>query len=220
VRGEMDVNWVGRIYYYNIVVLINKRLVVMKLIINERQYRLLIENENGVNPDGELFEMINIVPPFKWDKTFLRACKLEPGKYRGYYIDWDINLSKSDITELNYLVKVGGNLNLSNSKIESLSMLSKVEGYLVLRQTSIESLPMLKTVGDNLILHDTPITELPMLSTVGGDLYLGYSSITELPMLSTVGGELNLSDSSVKELPKLKTVGELRIDGTNIESLP
>ena len=105
----------------------------MKLIITEHQLKLIIENEDVINPDGELFEMpSDIVSPFKWDKTFLRACKLEPGKYRGYYINGDVNLFKSDITELNYLVKVGGNLNLKETQIKELPMLSKVGGNLYL----------------------------------------------------------------------------------------
>ena len=183
----------------------------MKLIINERQYRLLIENENGINPDGELFEMSDIVSPFKWDKTFLRACKLEPGKYRGYYINGNVDLSKSQIKELKYLVKVEGYLYLRNTSITELPLLSTVGGYLDLYNTPIKSLPMLKTVGGDVYLKDTQITELPLLTTVRSDLNLNYTPIKSLPMLSTVEGDLYLRGTPLeKELKKTMSDKEIK----------
>ena len=147
----------------------------MKLIITEEQLRLIVESEKEDKGEN-LMDLTSAyeggLSPNKWDSFFLFMNNKKKTDYDGYYIDGNVNLSKSDITEFKYLVKVGGYLNLSNSKIESLPMLSKVEGYLYLKNTQITELPMLSEVGDDLYLGDTPITELPLLTTVGGDLNL------------------------------------------------
>ena len=128
----------------------------MKIIINESQLRLIIENENknlidftGVYESG--------VSPNKWDDMYEHINNKKGGKYIGYYINGDVYLSSSDITELNYLVKVGGNLDL--------------------RRTPIKSLPMLTEVGGSLDLVETPLSkvttkkELRKQINVGGNIY-------------------------------------------------
>jgi len=170
----------------------------MKLRITEKQYRFLIESEEESEP--LLFDFTKAYKSYKdqpdlWDEIFEQKNKLNikngGKKYDGYYIDWDVNLRESDVTELNYLVEVGGNLDLYN--------------------TPITELPMLSTVGGNLYLNYTPITELPMLSKVGGDLNLNYTQITELPLLTTVGEWLYLSDTPLgKKLKKTMSEKEIK----------
>ena len=128
----------------------------MKIIINECQLRLIVENE-----DKNLINLTDFhdsgVSPNKWDEMFLHLNKKKGGIYDGYYIDGDVYLSSSDITELNYLVKVGGNLDL--------------------RRTPIKSLPMLSYVGGSLDLVETPLSkvttkkELRKQINVGGNIY-------------------------------------------------
>jgi hypothetical protein len=169
----------------------------MKLIITERQYRLLIENEE--ESDSDLFEMDrSVVPDYLWDKTFMRANK--SGKYRGYYINGDVTPVPILKFKFDYLVEVRGNVNLyMDMYLESLPLLERVEGDLNFQRSNVTNMDNLKFVGGNMEVNQV---------------------IESLPSLEEVKKKLNLSDSSVKELPKLKTVGELRIDGTNIESLP
>ena len=129
----------------------------MKIIINESQLRLIVENE-----DKNLIDFTGVyesgVSPNKWDEMFEHINnKKKGGKYDGYYIDGDVYLSSSDITELNYLVKVGGNLDL--------------------RRTPIKSLPMLSYVGGSLDLVETPLSkvttkkELRKQINVRGNIY-------------------------------------------------
>ena len=135
----------------------------MKIIINESQLRLIVENEG----EDSLIDFTHVYrtgfPPEEWDNIFLLLKEKKERKgdknYTGYYIDGNVNIHKSDVTELKYLVKVEGSLNLTSSGIESLPMLSYVGDDLVLYYTPIESLPMLKYVGYTLILNRTPLSK-------------------------------------------------------------
>jgi hypothetical protein len=162
----------------------------MKIIINESQLRLIIENEDNDN-------LINFtpfykggIPPEEWDDMFLLLKEKKERKgdknYTGYYIDGDVYLPLSDITELNYLVRVGGYLDIGGSKIKIL--------------------PMLSYVGDGLDLMSSQIKLLPMLSEVGGVLTLYRSQIESLPMLSYVGGFLD-----IRNTPLSKTTTEKKL---------
>ena len=178
----------------------------MKIIINESQLRLIVENEDK---DGNLLDFTPFVDvnPIKWDEMFERLNKKKGDKYDGYYIDGDVKLHKSNVTELKYLVEVRGYLNLYNSQIESLPMLKYVGSSLFLRHSQIEFLPMLKYVGSNLSLYNSQIESLPKLEYVGIDLDLYNSKIESLPKLEYVGNDLYLTNTP---LSKTTTKEELR----------
>jgi hypothetical protein len=190
----------------------------MKIRITEQQYRFLIESEKESDP--LLFDFTKVYKSYEndpdmWDEIFEQKNKLNikngGKKYDGYYINSDINLSKSKVTELNYLVKVGGSLDFYDTPITELPMLSTVGGDLYLHKTQIKELPMLSTVGGYLDLYKTQIKELPMLSTVGGYLDLYKTQIESLPMLSTVGGDLDLTDTPLgEELKKTMSKEEVK----------
>ena len=162
----------------------------MKIIINESQLRLIVENEGE---DDNLIDFTPFyksgIPPVEWDEMYehMNTKKKKGGKYDGYYINGDVYLPSSDITELNYLVKVGGLLVLDNSQIRLL--------------------PKLSYVGGRLDLYYSQIRLLPKLSYVKGWLDLRRSSIKTLPMLSYVGGDLSISNTP---LSKTTTEKELR----------
>ena len=132
----------------------------MKIIISEGQLRLIIESEKEDKGEN-LIDFTGVyesgVSPNKLDDMFEHMNNKKGGKYDGYYIDGDVYLSSSDITELNYLVKVGGNLDL--------------------RRTPIKSLPMLSYVGGSLDLVETPLSkvttkkELRKQINVRGNIY-------------------------------------------------
>ena len=131
----------------------------MKIIINESQLRLIVENKNkGEN----LIDLTGVyesgVSPNKWDEMFEHVNNKKGGKYDGYYIDGDVELYDYGVTELKYLVRVEGSLYSRYSQIKSLPMLSYVGGWLDLSYTSIKSLPMLSYVGGYLDLFDTPLS--------------------------------------------------------------
>ena len=157
----------------------------MKIIINESQLRLIVENEDNDN----LIDFTHVYnggfPPEEWDKMFEHINnKKKGGKYDGYYIDGDVDLEESNVTQLKYLVKVEGFLDLNNTPIESLPMLSYVEGFLDLDETQIESLPMLSYVEGYLSLNKTPIESLPEGLSVGG-----FLSISNTPLSKTTTRE-------------------------------
>ena len=177
----------------------------MKIIITEEQLKLIVENE-----DKNLIDFTGVyesgVSPNKWDEMFEHLNKKKGGRYDGYYIDGDVNLNNSDVTELKYLVKVEGEFILGDL-IDSLPMLEYVGGPLDLSKTPIKSLPMLSYVKLNLYLNDTPIESLPKLEHVGGSLDLYKSKIKSLPKLEHVGGILDLVGTP---LSKTTTEEELR----------
>ena len=133
----------------------------MKIIINESQLRLIVEDEE--NKGDNLINLTAVynsgIPPEEWDGMYEHMnTKKKGGKYDGYYINGDVDLEESNVTELNYLVKVGDNLYLND--------------------TQIKSLPMLKYVGGSLYLRDTPLSktttrkELRSKINVEGHIYL------------------------------------------------
>ena len=137
----------------------------MKIIINESQLRLIVENENkGEN----LIDFTGVyesgVSPNKWDDIFLLLKEKKERKgdktYDGYYIDEYVELYDSDVTELKYLVKLGDTLDLFRTPIKSLPMLSYVGGSLDLYGSQIKSLPDGLSVGGFLDLGDTPLSEV------------------------------------------------------------
>ena len=109
----------------------------MKIIINESQLRLIVENEEKKGDNLMDFTKYVNADLSEWDDMFEHLNKKKGGKYDGYYIDSYVNLSYSDVTELEYLVKVKGCLYLNDTQIESLPMLSYVGGFLDLGNTPL-----------------------------------------------------------------------------------
>ena len=122
----------------------------MKYIINERQYKLISEEE-----EQEVLHIPSLDVFGDWEtlQKFLER--------RGYP-----------------LYSIGGNFNLYGTKIESLGNLTSVGGYLDLDRTNIESLGNLTSVGGDLDLSRTPLSkkytieEIRNMVKVGGDIYL------------------------------------------------
>ena len=97
----------------------------MKIIINESQLRLIVENKDNDNLIDFTPFYKSGVTPVEWDDMFEHLNKKKGSKYDGYYIDGDVDLEESNVTQLKYLVKVEGYF-LNNTQIESLPMLSYV----------------------------------------------------------------------------------------------
>ena len=131
----------------------------MKIIINESQLRLIVENKDNDNLIDFTPFYKSGVTPVEWDDMFEHLNIKKGSKYDGYYIDGDVDLEESNVTQLKYLVKVEGYF-LNNTQIESLPMLSYVGGSLDLYGSQIESLPKLESVGGFLDLGDTPLSEV------------------------------------------------------------
>jgi hypothetical protein len=189
----------------------------MKIIINESQLKLIVEDE-GEDSLIDFTPFYNSgIPPVEWDDMFLlikgKKAKKGDKTYDGYYINGDVDLSMfNDITELKYLVKVRGTLDLrrtpikslpmlkyvglslylSHSQIESLAMLSYVEGYLSLYNSQIESLPKLEYVGINLDLYNSQIESLPKLEYVGNDLYLTNTPLSKTTTEEELRKQINV----------------------------
>jgi len=161
----------------------------MKYIINERQYKLLTEQEEKI-----------LRIPFAafgndWDllQKFLEKKGNPP-----YKITDDLNLPESEIESLGNLVSVGGDLNLYESNIKSLGDLVSVGGYLDLSETNVESLGNLTSVGGHLDLSVTDVKSLGVLTSVGDYLDLRYTPLTkkytkdEIRSMVEVGDEIYL----------------------------
>ena len=141
----------------------------MRYIINERQYKLLSEQE----------EQILRVPfvAFGNDWNVLQRFLNRRGN-PPYMIMDDLDLFRAKIESLGELTSVGGYLDLGGSEIESLGNLTSVGGYLNLRFSEIKSLGNLTSVGGNLILRKTPLSreyseeEIRSMVEVRGDVYL------------------------------------------------
>jgi hypothetical protein len=136
----------------------------MKYIINERQYKLLTEEQEILHiPSLDVFGD-----------------------------DWE-TLQKFLERRGNPLYSIGGDLNLRTMEIESLGNLTSVEGYLDLGLCeNLTSLGNLTSVGGHLYLEDCEsLTSFGNLTSVGGglDLY-GCVNLTSLGNLTYIGEDL------------------------------
>lgn len=116
----------------------------------------------------------------------------------------NMNFEKSnvnDISKLENLEKVDGNLDLSQSNIKSLGNITSVEGNFDLHNTYIESLGNLTSVGGNFDLYGSRVlTDLGNLTSVGGNLYLNNSDkLTSFGNLTSVGGDLELYGTPISK---------------------
>jgi hypothetical protein len=148
----------------------------MKYIINERQYRLLMEQDEILNIHFDIFNN-----------------------------DWNI-LQKFLNRRGNPPYKLSGNLDLYKSEIKSLGNLTSVGGSLYLNGTSIKSFGNLTSVGGNLYLNVSPIKSLGNLTSVGGDLILFETQIESLGNLRSVGGDLDLNNAPISKTHTEKNI--------------
>jgi hypothetical protein len=176
----------------------------MKIIINERQLRQIVESENKK-------KLMSISTELFYNKVDVILDNYKKKGFDGIKLDGDLNLGKLDVEDiekiLNEVVIVTGNLDLRNTDITTLGKLESVGGDFNLTYTLIESLGNLKEVGGYLSLRETSITSLGNLEKVGDALYLQGAPITSLGELKSVGHDLDLDSSKIKSLGNLKSVG-------------
>ena len=154
----------------------------MKIIINESQLRLIVENE-----DKNLIDFTDVyesgVSPNKWDDMFEHLNKKKGGKYDGYYIEDNIDIRDSSIKEFKHLVIIKGHLRGKGSEIESLGKLERVTHAANLSDTkNLKSLGNLKYVGFDLDLTNSNLEDLGYLNQVGRSLDLRFT-----PNLKSLG---------------------------------
>jgi hypothetical protein len=164
----------------------------MKYIINERQYKLITEEQEVLQiPSFGIFgdwETLQIYLKHKGNPLFS--------------IEGDMDLSHSDIESLGNLVSVEGNLNLIGCyKLSSLGKLTSVGKNLTLNYSSIKGLDNLTSVGNDLfLLNCMELTSLDNLTSVGGYLDLGgCEKLTSLGNLKYVGDDLAIYDTPLRK---------------------
>ena len=192
----------------------------MKIIINESQLRLIIENEENIKLCPITSDLINSEGGVDIAMDIYNNKKDVKGwggiKILGnlnYYTMTDDMFSDID-SFFNEIVYISGNLilpagdyELSFNKLKviggkldgfdlwgevSFPELEYVEGNAGFQSSNIETLPELKKVNGSLHLSNSPIHYLPELEYVGGILGLRQSDIADLPKLTYVGGRLIL----------------------------
>ena len=141
----------------------------MKYIINERQYRLLTEEEQEVLQISSL----NVFGGWEALQKFLERKGNPLYSFEGY-----LNLRGTNIESLGNLTSVGGSLDLRGTNIESLGILTSVGGSLFLNGCeNITSLGNITSVGGLLDLKGTPISrkysraEIRQMVKVDGEIY-------------------------------------------------
>ena len=142
----------------------------MKYIINERQYRLLTEEEQEVLQISSL----NVFGGWEALQKFLEKKDNPLYSFEGY-----LNLRGTNIESLGSLTSVGNSLDLRTTNIESLGNLTSVGGSLnLIGCKKLTSLGNLTSVGGILDLKRTPISrkysraEIRQMVKVDGDIYL------------------------------------------------
>jgi len=173
----------------------------MKIIINERQLRTIIESEKKISNKK-----------LKMYKETIDELGLELAGHM---------LSKElwEFIEMGLVEHYNEYLGLDGTPIKSLGNLKSVDGSMDLRNTQIEDLGNLTWVGGYLFLRDTPIKDLGNLKHVDGDLYLNYcDNLTDLGNLKSVGGYLYLRNTPISRTmskydikKKIKVKGEILI---------
>jgi hypothetical protein len=211
----------------------------MKIIINERQLRQIVESENKkklLSIPIELFynKMDAILDNYK--KKGFDGIKLvgDVNFYSVFYMDFDrifehiveidgnLDLRKSTIKSLGNLESVGGTLDLRYcEELSDLGNLRYVGGYLDLEKSKITTLKDLEEVGGSINFSQVPIEDLSKLKYVGGSINLLLSSnLKSLGNLEEVGGYLNINETNIESLSELKKVGDyLDLTATKIKTL-
>ena len=199
----------------------------MKIIINESQLRLIIENEEKKE---RLLTITTDMIEESFDEILdLYNSEKEKKNFVGIRLLDGIDISRGFGNKVGFgvvefcdeLVEVIGDLRVVNNYTIDFPKLRKVTGNMILSMTEVYSLPELRYVGGSLTLNRSKISELPNLESVGDYLGLSYSKIELLPNLKSVGGGLYLDNTSIKDLGNLKYVdGSLDLNKSPIESLP
>ena len=162
----------------------------MKIIINERQLRQIIENESN-----ERLLEVSIDDFLSAENVIIKQCKKQG--YDGIKIigNWEIVYPRVSLRQikkiLNEVVVVDGHFNIIPDmwdtnydfkpvELGTLGKLKFVEGFLNLANSKIKSLGNLEKVGGYLDLQNTPIESLGNLKYVGGTLYIRDSSLIKL----------------------------------------
>ena len=183
----------------------------MKIIINESQLRLIVENEEK---KGDNLLSLNPIfnsgiSPNEWDEMFEFMNQKKGGIYDGYYINGNIDIRDSSVKEFKHLVRVNGHLKARGSVIESLGKLKKVTGEFDLSDTkNLKSLGNLRYVGFDFALINSNIEDLGYLNQVGRSLDLRFT-----PNLKSLG---DVSPEFSEEKFKIYVTDFLMIYGTGL----
>jgi hypothetical protein len=156
----------------------------MKVIISERQYKLITEDE-----DRKVLKLPGVEVFGGWEEL---QTYLDKKGNPLFSISGDLNLFKSNIKSLDNLVSVGGSLDLNYSEIESLGNIEYVGGDLNLFGTEIESLDNLKYVGGNLDLRYSYVQSIGDLEYVGGDLLMRNSPLSKIKGRYEIADEITI----------------------------
>jgi hypothetical protein len=161
----------------------------MKYIINERQYKLITEEQEILHiPSLNVFGDWNTLQQF-----------LERRGNPLFSIEDNLDLSHTDIESLGNLTSVGGNLVLGGChNLTSLGNLTSVRGVLSLyRCENLTSLGNLTSVGKSLDLENCEnLTSLGNLTSVGKSLDLKRTPVSkkysekEIRNMVEVGGNI------------------------------
>jgi len=211
----------------------------MKIIINERQYRQIIESESN-----ERLLEISVDEFLSAENVIFRNYKKKG--YQGIRLVGNLTFYSNNWKDFyrlfEHVIEIDGNLDLINTNVMSLGNLESVSGYVDLRycdslidlgklkkvggsldlsKTKIDNLGNLEYVGHYLQLSESKIEDLSVLKFVGGDVNLwGVKNFKSIGDLEEVGGYLTLSDTKIKSLNNLRKVGKyLDLDFTNIKTL-
>ena len=159
----------------------------MKYIINERQYKLLTEEQEVLH-----IPSLEVLGDWETLQKFLERRGNPP-----YSIGGDLKLKHTNIETLGNLISVGGSLDLDSCEnLPSLGNLTSVGGYLDLRGTKIESLGNLTSVGASFDLSYSSVESLGNLTSVGGFLILRKTPVSEkyskeeIRQMVDVGGDI------------------------------
>ena len=189
----------------------------MKIIINERQLRTIIESEKKIS-DKKLKAYKETVDELGLDYAAELFDKepwelIEMGVVESYGGEYELHLNGSPIKSLGNLKSVN-NMDLANSDIETLGSLEKVGGHLFLNDCeNLTSLGNLISVGDFLDLKNTQIKSLGNLEEVGDFLDLESTKIKSLGKLKYVGGDLYIKNCPLSDLSDEEIRSQVEIKG-------
>jgi len=162
-------------------------------------------------------EEVLVIPSLSFFPDGIEGLKnfIQKKNIKRWSLDDDLDLFeyKGDLTWLEGLVSVSGDLDLFRSSVESLPNLQSVDRSLDLRHTLIKSLDNLQSVGDGLDLRYAPIESLGNLQSVGDALDLRYTPIESLPKLQSVGSSLWLNKFLAEKYTDEEIKSMVDVDG-------
>lgn len=182
------------------------RLKLIELIKDNKAIRKAVAKKYGCSPKKVCLGNVSAKD--------IRDCKFPYEVVLGNVSFFNYDGPKRDLSKLKVVL---GNLDVSRSNIDNLDSLTVVGGNAGFSSTEIEHIDNLKTIGEIGDFYDAKIKSLSSLEKIGGTASFMFADIDDLSSLKVIGEDAHFESCKIKCLCSLETVyGNCIFNGATI----